>query len=229
MDKKRLLWKDFILKLMKDFRLSENEFSKLTGITQSAINRLKLGETIKPYPSTIKKIEDGLKIKIYDSEDSITYRKMSETFDYVFPIKDESAFYGVDKSNVLSYPVLGTIPAGLAEVKENNDWPEYEDLYYDPSNHFWLRVDNEFGYSMTPFINPGDLVLFQIKPKKIIDGDLVAVRWDKTKGALKLYKEKFIGNHKLIILSSYNAAEQPIILNEMEIEHIYKAILIKKK
>lgn len=129
----------------------------------------------------------------------------------------------------LTYPILGQIPAGNAEVKENNDWPEYEELYYDPKQHFWLRIDNEYGYSMTPFLNPGDLVLCQMNPKRIKDGDLVAVRWDKTKGAVKLYKEKNVGHNKLIILSSYNAAEQPIILNEFEIEYIYKVVTIKKR
>jgi SOS-response transcriptional repressor LexA len=133
------------------------------------------------------------------------------------------------KQFTVSYPILGQIPAGLAEIKEHNDWPEYSDLNYDPRKHFWLQIDDEYGFSMNPFLKSGDLILCSVQPFKLRDGDLVAVRWDKTKGALKLYKEKNVGNEKLIILASYNASESPIILKQSEVEQIYKVVNIKKK
>lgn len=134
-----------------------------------------------------------------------------------------------EKQISISYPILGQIPAGLAEVKENSDWPEYSDLYYDPRKHFWLQIDDEYGFSMNPFLKSGDLILCAVQPFKLKDGDLVAVRWDKTKGALKIYKEKNVENDKLVILASYNAAESPIVLKQREIEQIYKVVNIKKK
>lgn len=144
-------------------------------------------------------------------------------------VESEILEHREEKSFTISYPILGQIPAGLAEVKETNDWPEYSDLYYDPRKHFWLQIDEEYGFSMNPFLKSGDLILCAIPPFKLKDGDLVAVRWDKTKGALKLYKEKGVGNDKLIILTSYNASESPIVLKQNEIEQIYKVVNIKKK
>lgn len=144
-------------------------------------------------------------------------------------IESEFLQHREGKQFTVSYPILGQIPAGLAEVKENNEWPEYADLNYDPRKHFWLQIDDEYGFSMNPFLKSGDLILCSVPPFKLRDGDLVAVRWDKTKGALKLYKEKNVGNEKLVILASYNASESPIVLKANEIEQIYKVVNIKKK
>lgn len=57
-------WKEFIKQLCYDFRLSENQLATKTGITQTTINRISLGETDKPYPFTIDKLEKGLNIII---------------------------------------------------------------------------------------------------------------------------------------------------------------------
>lgn len=226
MTEKGKLWKELISKIIKDFRLSEQDFAKLTGLSQPTINRLRAGDTDDPYPSTIKKIENGLGVRIDESDpNQLNYERIREvdlTIDATDLARDTKKF-------TVSYPILGQIPAGLAEVKETNDWPEYSDLYYDPRKHFWLQIDDEYGFSMNPFLKSGDLILCAVPPFKLKDGDLVAVRWDKTKGALKLYKEKGIGNDKLIILTSYNASESPIVLRQDEIEQIYKVVNIKKK
>lgn len=226
MTEKGKLWKELVGRIIKDFRLSEPDFAKLTGLSQPTINRLKSGETEDPYPSTIKKIENGLGIKIDDSENHlISYRKVREI---ELPTENQD-FLREAKRITIAYPILGQIPAGLAEVKENSEWPEYSDLNYDPRKHFWLQIDDEYGFSMNPFLKSGDLILCSVPPFKLKDGDLVAVRWDKTKGALKLYKEKTVGHEKLVILASYNASESPIVLKQNEIEQIYKVVNIKKK
>jgi len=81
---------------------------------------------------------------------------------------------------------MGTVPAGIAELTEFNDWQQSEDLYFDPREHFYLTVDEEFGYSMMPLVSPGDLVLCSGKTNTAKNGDIVAARWDDTKGALKI-------------------------------------------
>lgn len=141
-----------------------------------------------------------------------------------FPIDDamKSSF-----KDIPTYKILGKIPAGRAELFEYNDWQENDDLFYDPRNHFWLVIDSEYGYSMTPFLQPGDMVLCSVS-SKYKDGDIVAVRWDKTKGAIKILSH----NPEVkdtIGLFSYNNAEKPIILSRDRIEQIYKVVNIKKK
>lgn len=124
----------------------------------------------------------------------------------------------------IEYKIVASVPAGIAEVQDY-DWYETAPLDYHPENHAFIKVDQEFGYSMMPTIAPGDLVLinFSVKPK---NGDLVAARWDETKGALKIYSENpDIPN--MAVLTSYNQAIAPIFVSKKKVK-IYKVVLIKK-
>ncbi|GAB4287119.1 MAG: hypothetical protein Kow0098_03200 [Ignavibacteriaceae bacterium] len=125
----------------------------------------------------------------------------------------------------LEFPVLAKVPAGNSEVKER-EHPDYRDLYFDPRSHFWLEIDDEYGFSMSPTLQPGDRVLCSTT-KKFKDGDIVAVRWDKTKGAIKV----LVMNPEVkdtVTLDSINSAERPIIVKKKQIEQIYKVVLIWK-
>ncbi|MCR4330046.1 MAG: XRE family transcriptional regulator [Candidatus Roizmanbacteria bacterium] len=126
----------------------------------------------------------------------------------------------------IEYAVLAQVPAGNNEFHQN-DWPEYEKIDYDPNCHFWLIIDAEYGYSMTPFLQPGDMVLCS-STAKILDGDIVAVRWDKTKGAVKIWTET-LDIPNAVTLTPYNNAEKPIMLSKKRIEQKFKVLLIKKK
>jgi SOS-response transcriptional repressor LexA len=124
------------------------------------------------------------------------------------------------------FKLLGRIPAGYADYNDLSEWPEREKLEYDPDTHFFLKVDEEFGYSMMPLVSPGDLVLVSMEAK-IKSGDLVAALWDKTKGALKIYNEnKDIPD--IIVLNSYNQAVEPIFLKKTKVK-LYKVVLIEKR
>lgn len=134
--------------------------------------------------------------------------------------------FGIKTSKERIYRVMGTLPAGRADVQDWSDLNEFKDLEYDPDTHFYLKIDEEFGYSMMPLVNPGDYVLVSLysKPK---DGDLVAALYDKTKGALKIYSEsKDIPG--IVILTSYNQAIQPMFFKKDQIK-AYKVVLIEKK
>lgn len=122
------------------------------------------------------------------------------------------------------YRIEASIPAGLAEIHEKTGWYESEILDYDPQSHFFLQIDEEYGYSMMPIIEPGDLVLVSLHAK-IKNGNIVAARWDKTKGAVKIYNES--ANRKNIALLSYNQAVPPIFLDRSQAQ-VYKVVLIKK-
>lgn len=133
---------------------------------------------------------------------------------------------GADNADSLTFRVLGKIPAGYKEFHDMSDWPEIRSLNYDPDTHFFLVVDEEFGYSMMPLVNPGDMVLVSTTAR-VKNGDMVAAIFDETKGALKIYSE----NPKIpgaVVLSSYNQAIQPIFLRKDEVK-LYKVVLVEKR
>lgn len=132
-----------------------------------------------------------------------------------------------DSREAIHYKIEGQVPAGINDVIEYNDWQESEDLYFDPRTHFYLRVDHEFGYSMMPLISPGDLVLCSTIEGHVKNGDIVAARWDQTKGALKILNIN-PDIKDMFVLTSYNQAITPIFVSKKE-THIYKVVLIKKR
>lgn len=124
-----------------------------------------------------------------------------------------------------TYRVLGTVPAGVADIQDWSDLNEFRDLQYDPDTHFYLKVDEEFGYSMMPMVNPGDFVLVSLYGK-VKHGDLVVALYDETKGALKIYTE----NESLpgiAVLTSYNQSIPPMLFKKEDIK-VYKVVLIEK-
>ncbi|MGE5497085.1 MAG: hypothetical protein ACM3Q2_03405 [Syntrophothermus sp.] len=67
-------WQTFIRKLEKDFRINGSEIEKKTGIHRDIIYKMRSGTTIKPLQKTIRKLEDGLCIRIDDTDpDHIKY------------------------------------------------------------------------------------------------------------------------------------------------------------
>lgn len=123
-----------------------------------------------------------------------------------------------------AFKIVGMVPAGLHEVNEY-EWFESEDLSYDPTEHAFLKIDHEFGYSMMPLVKPGDLVLISFR-EAVRDGDLVAARWDETKGALKIYSESEDAPD-MVVLTSYNQAIPPIFVHRSKVK-LYKVVNIKK-
>lgn len=124
-----------------------------------------------------------------------------------------------------AFKVLGTVPAGVADIQDWSDLNEFRDLQYDPDTHFYLKVDEEFGYSMMPMVNPGDYVLVSLYGK-VKHGDLVVALYDQTKGALKIYTE----NESLpgvAMLTSYNQSIPPMLFKKEDIK-VYKVVLIEK-
>lgn len=126
----------------------------------------------------------------------------------------------------IEFRLEATIPAGRGEVIDLSDWWQSEVIDFAPDEHVFLSVSEEFGYSMMPFINPGDFILISLT-RKPSDGDIVVAKWDATGGALKMYSENPAAPNS-VVLTSYNAMEKPIILNRNQVR-LYKVVLIKKK
>ncbi len=117
---------------------------------------------------------------------------------------------------ILEYQVFGTIPAGRAEIVDLTDWIQKMVIDYSPQDHALLIVDKEFGYSMSPIIQPGDVALFSFN-NKIRNGRPVAARWGESKGALKIaHFNKETPNY--IHLFSSNSAEPPIFLHRNKVK-----------
>jgi len=132
--------------------------------------------------------------------------------DYV-PI-DEAEINKMPK--FLEYSVFGSIPAGKGEFVDFTDWIQKMVIDYSPQSHALLVVDQEFGYSMTPIIQPGDIALFSFYGK-IHNNRPVAAKWGETKGALKIVNFNPINPENIILLSS-NSSQTPIYVRRNEVQ-----------
>ena len=78
-------WNELIIELKRNFRLSELEIAVLCGITYTTLNKIRRGLTEKPNQNTIKLLENGLKIKINDSNpEKISYEVVPQN--YTWPL-----------------------------------------------------------------------------------------------------------------------------------------------
>lgn len=130
-------------------------------------------------------------------------------------------------SSGIEIPLLADVPAS-SKLREINfyEYPEYFGVKIDPKNHFAIKVHEEYGYSMSPAISPGDFIICNSNPKIIKDGDLVLVQYDSTMGAIKKYHRN--KELKAVTLYSTNTAEPPITLHENKIKQMFKVTHIIK-
>ena len=161
------------------------------------------------------------------------YEKLSELFHISLDslIKDEPLTSIVRENNIRyvaedelirgdiykpQYPLLGKVPAGRSEVYLS-DWVEMEVIDFDPQDHALLMIDEEYGYSMTPIMQPGDIIMISLKENKFESGDIVAARWDETKGAIKILSINE-DDKAWIALHSSNSAEAPIFIKRNKVK-----------
>lgn len=219
-------WKDFIEHLLSEFRLSVPDLERLAGISNVTFYKLVSGETKKPYPSTIKKLETALSIRIDDSDpENITFTRLNTDRSF-------------DQTGLMREPakprwpmVLGFVPASTNGSVSSyyEESIEEKPLDYSPDECFWLRVDLRNGDSMLPLVNPGDYVLVSRieKPKH---GDMVFVLFldePGAKGAIKILIS-MENDPSAVAFYSYNAQHLPIV-KKRENCRIYKVKLIEKK
>lgn len=209
-------WSEFIKYLFdQELRLSPQEGEKLTGIRYQIIDRWKRGNIGKPQRNTIKRLEEGLGIKINDSDpDNITYTKVEEK-----PKPD-------NKIIERTYRVVGEIGAGVLEVDELFQ-DEYVTVTFDPSNNQLFRIKSE-KYSMAPTVMPGDMIVIDLaaKPKP---GDMVVIGWrenGKAHGALKILNTV---RDDFLAFTSINPAEPLLIVPRKELIKMFKVKQVIKE
>ena len=215
-------WKDFIVKLMQDFRLNSLELQKVTGVSNPVVSQLRTGKTQTPSMDTIRKLERALGIKIYDADPTdLSYRQVVplalQTGD---EIREFNTKIDIHEEEL---PLFGDIPAGRAEMKEYTD---YHKITFDSRRQFMLRIDEENGDSMMPLIRAGDIVVCDANAKPVA-GDIVAARWGENRGAVKILGTMQDDPNRIFLYSSNPAG--PIFPLQRDQIALYKVIFIKKK
>lgn len=199
----------FFKKLFKDYRTTANAFAKnynMPGLS-ATMNKLKNDPDAGVHPETIAKIEKALKIKIDDSKSEITYVRASE------------AQYLNREIKLYEYPIISQISLGSVMVllkKENI--VDYITLPYDrKENCFAVFVKDD---SMSPRIDPGDIVLIDMDLELKNDNIIVALL-KNGKQIIRHYKEV---SPEIILLHSDNPNYKPITIEKNEIEVIYTIV-----
>lgn len=127
-----------------------------------------------------------------------------------------------DEKFLFEYPLVSDVPASRSEINHNK-CPEYIKIEIDPREHFALKIDNEYGISMAPYIEPEDVLFCSFK-RKFNNGDIVFAKYDNKKGAVKRI---FINEQ--ITLISFNPLEAPIVIDKIQLQRVFKVILIWKR
>lgn len=201
-----------------------------TARLQAGLSQARLAEMLGISKRTLIKYENGENQISASDLHKISQFCGSDFSRYFNPQVQSSEKIPLEEAEVIKTPyfyeyrIEASIPAGIAEIQERNGWFESEILDYDPRSHFFLQIDEEYGYSMMPLLEPGDLVLVSLT-SKIQNGNIVVAKWDKTKGAVKIFNES--ANKKNIALISYNQAVPPVFLERHQAQ-IFKVVLIKK-
>jgi len=208
-------WSEFIIELLEhDLRISSLEAANLTGIQQPIIDRWKRGDVQKPQRSTIKRLEEGLKIRINDRDiHNITYKR-NEPDIQVVPI--------ISKYN--EFPIISKVYAGDAPemFTDENILDTIVLPYPKKDNVFAVRV---VGDSMNHVIAEGDLILVDMD-KEIMNGKIVIARLRSGKQIIKRYK--LVSPFEVMFYSD-NGNYDPIFVNTNDIEAIYRVVYILKE
>jgi SOS-response transcriptional repressor LexA len=169
-------WGRFIYQIMREFRLTEEEIASKAGLRQPTINRMKQGQTDSPYPSTIKALEEGLKIKIDDTDpQNITYRKL---FSEDIEGKQEPYTIGQNK-----YPILSQVHGGsLLNEEEVGGYAYFP--YHKKENCYVLKVKED---SLNGIVKYGDLILID-KDARINNNDIVIVKFKSGGQTIKRFR-----------------------------------------
>ncbi|MBI2420041.1 MAG: S24 family peptidase [Ignavibacteriales bacterium] len=221
-------WQQFIIKLLdQDLRLSSLEVEKLTSIRQQIVDRWKRGGIDKPHRNTIRRLEQGLHIRIDDADpENIMYSLSGDTDAVAVAGKKQGIVEQFNSGEYIfeaNLPIEAQVPAGLGAGKS------FEGdtlLQFDSRNQFALMIDTNNGESLQPFLHPGDIIICDTRAQ-VCTGDMVAARWDTTNAAVKI-----LGDSSKVpdsyLLYSYNPIVKPIIVKK-ENARLYKVVFIKKQ
>ncbi|MGE5411370.1 MAG: S24 family peptidase [Clostridiales bacterium] len=204
-------WQNFIQKLEKDFRISGLELEKKTGIQRHIIYKIRKGITNKPRQNTIRKLEEGLNIKIDDSDpDNLLYSQ--NLFD-----KDIELF-NIDGN---SFPIVSGIERPSEIFIPQNIIGKITLPYSKKVNCFAIIVTNNHYKEMFSY---NDKLLFDIDAKPE-NGSIVACRLKSGEQFIKYFR---CLPEDLYQFYSPNVHEEPLSVKKNMIAAMYKAVLAIK-
>ncbi|GMU87503.1 MAG: hypothetical protein AMXMBFR48_27440 [Ignavibacteriales bacterium] len=123
------------------------------------------------------------------------------------------------------FRVEATVPAGEGDIYDMTEWGETAAIEFKEDEHYFVKVDEEYGYSMLPFIQPGDMLLVS-STAPITNNDIVAARWDQTRGAIKLCSLP-VNDPQKVAFISLNPMVAPMVFNKRQVR-MHKVVLIMK-
>jgi hypothetical protein len=200
-------WQSFIKKLEKDFRISDIELENRTSISAKVFYNIKTGITKKPNQYTIKKLEEGLTIKIDDSDPNkiiYTQNLFDENIELFnvesneFPVVSE--ILGEDLFSTQN--IIGTIS-----------------LPYPKKENCFVVIYNE--QKMYGLLHKGDRLLADTEAE-FFDGCLVTARLKSARQLVKYYRSLPM---EYIQFYSENPTDS-LTIKKDEVEVIYRAVLI---
>lgn len=188
-------WKKFLNMLIKDFRTSVPKLARATGLSTTALYKIKKGGTEGPNQDTFALIEKALNIKIMeDADGNLSYKKLTEEGQ-----ADSNFGNSLQKITYNSFPVVTIVRAG-----QPNGVREEEILYYAEFNYTKregvIAVLVE-GDSMEPELKHGDIVLVDKFVEPTPDCIVVAVfnSNDHTIKKFRIRMSRYIPLHKRIL------------------------------
>ena len=200
-------WQSFIKKLEKDFRISDVELKHKTSVSSKVFYNLKTGITKKPNQFTIKKIEEGLNIKIDDSDpNKIIYSQNL--------YNENIELFNVHGNE---YPVVSQILG--EDIFSTQNIIGTISIPYPKKENCFVVIYNE--QKICGQIQKGDKLLVDID-SNLENGCIVAVRLKSSQQLIKYYRT--LPNDYTQFYSE-NTLDSIVIKNS-EIEVIYRITLL---
>ncbi len=210
-------WSEFIKHLLEqDLVLSSDDAEQLTGIRQPIIDRWKSKPLKrKVHRDSIRKLQDGLKIKIDDSDpEKLTYSLTGQENDLIgneLQLNQKKIIYN-------SFPVVTVVRAGQPNGVREDDVLYYAEFNYTKREGVVaVLVD---GDSMEPELKHGDIVLIDKYADPISDNIVVAV-FENNEHTIKKYR---VLTEDLIELLPANKNYQSLIVKKSKLSAIYKVV-----
>jgi SOS-response transcriptional repressor LexA len=199
-------WQTFIRKLEKDFRLNGTELQNKTSIDTSIFYKLKKGITKKPNQATIKRLEEGLNIKIDDSNPSnIVYSNNL--------FNENIELFNVEGNE---FPVISQILLAN-EIFNNQNIIGTMIFPYPKKENCFILIFNTDAFGI---FSKGDKILIDMDAE-VKNGNMIACRLKTGEQLVKYFRRL---PEEYVQLYSASFKENPLAIKMNEIDTIYRVV-----
>lgn len=204
-------WQSFINKLEKDFRISSGELEERTGVHRSIYFKLKSGITHKPKQDTVRKLEEGLQIKIDDTD--------TENIFYVQNLNDANIELFTISGN--EFPIISDLQPAVEILNPSNIIGKIALPF--PQKNNCCSIQTRLA-DLDSALSVNDRILIDITAAPE-NGKLCVVRLCSGQLIVKYYREL---PENLIQLYDSIKRDEPVTLKKDNIFAIYKVVLVIK-